>query len=241
MNPNPKLPWFKFWAKDWMTDSEVRRLTVAQRGVLFDLLCADWADGGVPRDAAAAKQLCAKGSKLSDVETVLSLFSIEMGEGKVTHAGLAEQRPEAQARRERARRGGIARHASGSTQAEPEPCHAPSRETEGDSEAEEEEEKKSPPLRAREESDFLIPQNEPEAIEMAKGTDAPSHLIAELFHQMNAVGWVDASGRPVRCWSSYVQKSHLKQIRESAAERPKKTVGIRREPPLTTEDHAKGW
>jgi uncharacterized protein YdaU (DUF1376 family) len=45
-----KRPWFPLYATDWLTDHRVRLLSVEARGLYIDLLCHQWAEGGLPDD-----------------------------------------------------------------------------------------------------------------------------------------------------------------------------------------------
>jgi uncharacterized protein YdaU (DUF1376 family) len=42
--------WFKFWAKDYLADTKVRRLTYEQRGILQALWAFAWEEGSIPSD-----------------------------------------------------------------------------------------------------------------------------------------------------------------------------------------------
>lgn len=239
MNPERSMPWFKFHPRDWLLSSEIRPLTLVQRGLLIELMCHDWVNDGVPNSPKEVRRLFRVEAKADAIAGVLALFTVERPHGRRSHPWMERQRREALGRVERASKGGHAKQLASSRQAPLPACHAPSREK--DSEEEKNEEEKSSLHRAREEDEFFIPETEEAAVRSAKGTDAPSHFVAELFHQMNAVGWVDAANRPVRCWKSYIRKSYLKNLRESARIEAKKTVVNQPRQALTKEDHAKGF
>lgn len=42
--------WFKFWAKEYLSDSKVRRLSYEQRGILQALWAFAWEEGSIPSD-----------------------------------------------------------------------------------------------------------------------------------------------------------------------------------------------
>jgi uncharacterized protein YdaU (DUF1376 family) len=43
-------PAFQFYARDWLADSKVNRLSLAGRGLYFALICMCWMDGSIPDD-----------------------------------------------------------------------------------------------------------------------------------------------------------------------------------------------
>lgn len=45
-----KLPWFKFYASDWISDARVRAMTSRQKGWYIDLMAYAWQEGGLPDD-----------------------------------------------------------------------------------------------------------------------------------------------------------------------------------------------
>jgi uncharacterized protein YdaU (DUF1376 family) len=69
-----KLPWFKFYAQDWLTDPKVLRLTNGQRGVYLWLLCRQWHDGALPYDVHDVYPLLPPGSDSAEVAYVLTAF-----------------------------------------------------------------------------------------------------------------------------------------------------------------------
>ena len=44
------LPWFPFFATDWIADAQVRSMTAEQRGIYVDLLAWQWREGSLPVD-----------------------------------------------------------------------------------------------------------------------------------------------------------------------------------------------
>jgi len=51
-------PAFQFYARDFVSDSNVLRMTLEERGTYITLLCFQWMDGGIPDDATALAALC---------------------------------------------------------------------------------------------------------------------------------------------------------------------------------------
>ena len=50
--PHHPSPSFQFYPRDWLANSSVRRMTLAERGAYIDLLAYAWQDGGLPDDDA---------------------------------------------------------------------------------------------------------------------------------------------------------------------------------------------
>lgn len=69
-----KLPWFKFYAQDWLTDPRVLSLTNEQRGIYHWLLCRQWHDGDLPGDVMHIYPLLPPGSDSAAVAYVLAMF-----------------------------------------------------------------------------------------------------------------------------------------------------------------------
>lgn len=226
MNTERAMPWFKFWPSEWLLSPSVCALSPVQRGLLIELMCHDWMQNGVPSSPKEVRRLLRVEAKADAIAGVLALFTVEHPDGRRTHPWMEKQRCEALARMERASKGGHAKQLVSSRQAPLAPCYAPSREPETD----EEKEKRS---LSHEEGDpnsfssfspeYSVPPSEDAALNAARITGAPEVFVRELYHQLNAVGWMDAAGRPVVDWMSYVTKSHLKRIKETGGNRPKKT------------------
>lgn len=45
-----RLPYFKFYPGDWLSDRKVRRLSPDARALYWDLLAVAWKEGGIPAD-----------------------------------------------------------------------------------------------------------------------------------------------------------------------------------------------
>ena len=105
------LPWFKFFATDWLSDANVRLMTSRQRGWYIDLLCWAWQENGfrpehsevicqILRDRdyidhlASSSEISAEiyGDLRDELTSVVALFTVDMGGGKVSHRKLEEQR-----------------------------------------------------------------------------------------------------------------------------------------------------
>lgn len=69
-----KLPWFPFYASDWVTDPRVLSLSNEQRGIFHWLLCRQWMDGDLPGDVMAVYPLLPPGSDSAAVAFVLTAF-----------------------------------------------------------------------------------------------------------------------------------------------------------------------
>lgn len=69
-----KLPWFKFYALDWLTDPRVQALTNEQRGIFHWLLCRQWIDGDLPSDLLRVYPLLPPGSDSVAVAYILTEF-----------------------------------------------------------------------------------------------------------------------------------------------------------------------
>lgn len=57
---NSKLPWFRTYAADWVTDERVMDLSDAQQGLYFRILCYMWLSGteSVPQNVRKMSKLC---------------------------------------------------------------------------------------------------------------------------------------------------------------------------------------
>src|SRR6188768_3005491 len=69
-----KLPWFPFYALDWISDNRVLALSNEQRGVFHWLLCRQWLDGSLPFDVMHVYPLLPPGSDSAAVGFVLHSF-----------------------------------------------------------------------------------------------------------------------------------------------------------------------
>ena len=52
-----KLPWFKFFATDWISDPAVRTMSSRQKGWYIDLLAYAWQEDGLPNNTEALQAL----------------------------------------------------------------------------------------------------------------------------------------------------------------------------------------
>jgi len=121
---NGKLPWFKFFATDWISDPYVRLMTSRQRGWYIDLLCWAWQEGGflpdqaeiicqVLRDRQHIDYLASTSDSSTEehraigaeFEAVLSHFTYVLADGRVSHNKLEPQRNEAKSLEKKHRKG----------------------------------------------------------------------------------------------------------------------------------------
>lgn len=88
-----KLPWFQFWAEEWLLDREVVRLPVADQGVLVHLFCVSWVHGGITEDDLAPIAAALRVDK-EQIRSILDQF-YDSQDGTWTHhrqtAAMAEQ------------------------------------------------------------------------------------------------------------------------------------------------------
>ncbi len=70
----PKIPYFPFYASDWLGSRTVRLMTDAQKGIYIDLLAFAWTDPGcvIPADRKQLQKML-PGSRWSNIEKVLSM------------------------------------------------------------------------------------------------------------------------------------------------------------------------
>jgi len=56
--PRQSLPWWKFYARDFLASKAVTLMTLQQRGAYVTLQCVCWNDGSIPGDTAMLARLC---------------------------------------------------------------------------------------------------------------------------------------------------------------------------------------
>jgi uncharacterized protein YdaU (DUF1376 family) len=54
-----ELPWFPFWAKDWVTDEAIVAMSAESRGIYITLLAHQWIEGSIPEPGPTLARLCA--------------------------------------------------------------------------------------------------------------------------------------------------------------------------------------
>lgn len=74
--------WFPIYARDFLADGRVRRLTPAQRGHLVDLWCYQWRDGPLPNDLGDLCRMLGEAT-IEDVQKVVGLFFTASEDGKM--------------------------------------------------------------------------------------------------------------------------------------------------------------
>lgn len=52
------LPWFKFFASDWMSDVEIELMPLEAQGAFVRMLCFQWINGPLPDDPDLVARLC---------------------------------------------------------------------------------------------------------------------------------------------------------------------------------------
>ncbi len=84
---NGKLPWFPFYASDWLNDIKVSSLTLAEQGAYHRLLCHQWIEGSLPDDPGILARLLGfpawetNGSEESEIiKKVVAFFPSLKGE-----------------------------------------------------------------------------------------------------------------------------------------------------------------
>lgn len=104
-----KLPWFQFQATSWLSDPQVRLMSSQQRGWYIDMLCWCWQENGM--HANALRTLCVSsdiddcsdfGDLKNAFDDVLSHFTFQLDDGKISHPKLEELRSEISQRSEKA-------------------------------------------------------------------------------------------------------------------------------------------
>lgn len=134
-----KLPWFKFFASDWISDAAVRTMTSRQKGWYIDLLAYCWQEDGLPDKPDALKNLTSfradwqyvdlfadDGSWHRELEEefleVVAMFRTRLPDDRITHPKIHDQRHKMQelsdSRTKKARHAAQSRwHASSTTDA----------------------------------------------------------------------------------------------------------------------------
>jgi len=100
-----KLPWFPFWAADFLLSRKVRRMTAEQRGVYISLLTEQWMDGPLPDSET---ELCAMSNASPKAVLYVLERCFDLTESGWINARLEEVRAEQEKRRLRYRKAGQA-------------------------------------------------------------------------------------------------------------------------------------
>ena len=104
--------WFKFWAKEYLADTKVRRLTYEQRGILQTLWAFAWEEGSIPSDAAELGNMLGMSAKSmrTHCEWIYRFFPEAPGDpSKRMSPRLEMDRAEADAKGSRARESAMQR------------------------------------------------------------------------------------------------------------------------------------
>lgn len=92
--PGP-LFYFQVNQRDWLSSMAIRRLSLAGKGLLFELMCFQWEEGAVPDDPdVIARCVNATPKEVRVLWPEVRRFLESTGEGMVRHADLHEQREE---------------------------------------------------------------------------------------------------------------------------------------------------
>jgi uncharacterized protein YdaU (DUF1376 family) len=86
--------WFPLYAADYLSDTRVGLLTLAQQGILLRFWCHLWKDGPLPNDLESLVRLT--GGEINEVQGVVSRFLTASDDGKwLTSPRLEEERSRA--------------------------------------------------------------------------------------------------------------------------------------------------
>lgn len=99
-----KLPWFKFFPFDWLSDTTVQTMTLSERGFYLEILCRIWIEGGIKNDrthvqrmfntCAANDEECSTHVREKIVDKIISCLDVTKDGEKLTHWKLEELREE---------------------------------------------------------------------------------------------------------------------------------------------------
>lgn len=228
-----KLPSFQFYPGDWLKDPNLRRCSLAARGVWMDMMCLMWEceERGVLATAGRAWSdddiaQAVGGDRTSLLSCIKEL--IDKGVASRTNSGAVycrrvvrdECSRKAGAKRQSASRERLKSHAFVTALSEDE--------DEGEEALREREggvgggggEK---PLPAG------LPKSEAQAVEWAGMQAVPGGFAIEVYHQLVGRGWVDGAGQSVENWRSHVHSRWMKLARTKAedAQRPRSPMDLR--------------
>ena len=113
---NDKLPWFKFYPFDWVSDSTVQTMTLIERGFYMEILCRVWIENGIPNNRTVVERLfnaCSTDDeqpssdvKKRSVDLIFDLLEVTPDGRKLTHWKLEEQREDLRNRAKKASEAG---------------------------------------------------------------------------------------------------------------------------------------
>ena len=69
-----KLPWFKFYPADFLTDEKVMTMTYEEIGIYLTLLCYQWMQGSIPADSSQAQAMLKLGSSHAGTDSEAKSF-----------------------------------------------------------------------------------------------------------------------------------------------------------------------
>lgn len=108
----PRRPYVQFYFSDWLGDTKLRRLSLEQRAVHFELLCHAWdaEDGTVPADLGErALMLGVTTQKLKSLWPKLEPLWISDGNGGLVNPRVVRDRAKQKAKQEAGKKGGEAK------------------------------------------------------------------------------------------------------------------------------------
>lgn len=89
-----KLPWFPFYAGDWLADAKVRLLSVEAKGAYLTLIATQWVSGPLPSDPDQIAILIEDREVAKRVWPQISQFFAETDDGRLVNPRLEEVRLE---------------------------------------------------------------------------------------------------------------------------------------------------
>ena len=91
----PNLPWFKFFARDFLADQNVILMSQAERGLDVSLKSSFWLAGSLPADPVRLARLChASHDEFRELWPAVERYFEQRGD-RLFHTALEEQRNEA--------------------------------------------------------------------------------------------------------------------------------------------------
>lgn len=96
----PELPYVPFYCSDWLGDTKVRRMSLEERAIHFDLLCHSWQESPLPADHGdLAQMLGLPRRKLDAAWKRVGVCWESDGNGGIVNARLERERGKQKAKR----------------------------------------------------------------------------------------------------------------------------------------------
>lgn len=192
-------PAFQFYPTDYLGSQRVQMMTLEEEGAYCRLLWSCWQHGSIPSDPALAARLVGKGCSTTVAATVLPMFEIACGEGRVTHDRLERERQKQSEWREKSAQGGrkSAEMRKGGSRVVQPPCqpngNIPSL---------------SPSLSsvAERESTLAERPSLSEILTKAQFIGLAEWKARDWFNEMESCGWLDHNHRPVLKWQPLLDR-----------------------------------